>query len=65
MQYSNQIIRVTSVSLGPFFCVCSVVFTFYGEKLRKASKFAQFSLKAYSQNRVHADEWETEAPDEV
>ena len=45
-------------AVATVFCVCPIMFTYYGERLRKASKFAKYSLKAYSQNRVDANEWE-------
>lgn len=50
------------------FCVCPVLFYRYGERIRKASKFAKYSLRAYGQNRVNAEEWELETsngPDHV
>ena len=31
-----------------------------GRSFEEPAKFAKYSLKAYSQNRVDADEWEIE-----
>lgn len=47
------------------FCICPIGFKYYGKRLREASKFAKYSSKAYSQNRVDADEWEMNAPGEI
>ena len=45
-------------AIATVFCIFPVLFVYRGERLRRVSKFAKFSLKAYSQNRVDADEWE-------
>ena len=42
------------------FCLCPILFYRYGQRLRRASKFAKYSLRAYNENRVDADEWELE-----
>jgi len=47
-------------AIATVFCICPILFICYGERLRKASKFAKYSLTAYSQNRVDADEWEVD-----
>ena len=45
-------------AIATVFCIFPILFVYRGERLRKASKFARYSFKAYSQNRVDADEWE-------
>lgn len=50
-------------AIATVFCIFPILFTYRGERLRRASKFAKYSLKAYNQNRVDADEWEVEAPE--
>ncbi|KAL9093828.1 MAG: hypothetical protein Q9165_003751 [Trypethelium subeluteriae] len=47
-------------AISTVFCIFPILFIFRGESLRRASKFARYSLQAYSQNRVDADEWELE-----
>ena len=49
-------------AIATIFCIFPIVFVYRGERLRRASRFARYSLKAYSQNRVDADEWETDVP---
>ena len=50
-------------AIATVFCIFPIMFVYRGERLRRASKFAKYSLKAYSQNRVDADEWEMEEPE--
>ena len=52
-------------SIATVFCIGPIVFRYYGERLRGASKFAKYSLKAYGENRVDADEWEIGEPGHV
>lgn len=40
------------------FCVVPVIFTNYGERIRKASKFARYSVKVHNETRVDGDELE-------
>ncbi|KAK0510422.1 hypothetical protein JMJ35_006854 [Cladonia borealis] len=49
-------------AIATVFCFFPILFVFRGERLRRASKFAKYSLNAYSQNRVDADEWESHVP---
>ena len=51
--------------IATIFCIFPVLFKCRGEQLRRASKFAKYSLEAYGQNRVDANEWELELPNVV
>ena len=52
-------------AIATVFCIFPLLFVYRGERLRRASKFARYSLKAYGQNRVDADAWEIESPESI